>query len=79
MNGEPPRSGHRAPDPAGDPVRAWRTQRLVTAGFDRPLAERLAADDRVDLHALLELIDRGCPPHLAVRIMAPLDWDAELP
>jgi hypothetical protein len=33
---------------------------------------RLASDDRIDLHALLELIDRGCPPELAARIMAPL-------
>jgi hypothetical protein len=29
----------------------------------------------VDIHALLELVDRGCPPHLAARILAPLDCD----
>ena len=28
----------------------------------------------VDLHALLELVDQGCAPELAVRIVAPLDW-----
>lgn len=28
----------------------------------------------VDLHALLELVDRGCAPELAVRIVAPLEW-----
>ncbi len=43
------------------------------AGFDRVLAERLASDTDYDLHALLELVDRGCPPQLAVRILAPLD------
>jgi hypothetical protein len=32
----------------------------------------------VDLHQLLELVDRGCPPELAVRILAPLDQDEPL-
>jgi hypothetical protein len=30
-------------------------------------------DPRRDLHALLELVAAGCPPELAVRILAPLD------
>ena len=38
-----------------------------------PVATRLARDGRYDLHALLELVGRGCPPALAVRILAPLD------
>ena len=54
-------------------VVAWRTERLLAAGFDRELAGSLAAEDAVDLHALLELVDRGCPPELAARILAPLD------
>ena len=52
---------------------AWRTERLLATGFDRELAGSLAAEDAVDLHALLELVDRGCPPELAARILAPLD------
>jgi hypothetical protein len=51
----------------------WRAARLLNAGFSEELAERLAHDGRVDIHALLELTDRGCPPHLAARIAAPLD------
>ena len=43
------------------------------AGFEHQLAGSLAADGAVDLHALLELVDRGCPPELADRILAPLD------
>ena len=35
----------------------------------------LAGSDRIDLHRLLELVDRGCPPHLAARILAPIDDD----
>jgi len=51
----------------------WRLRQLVHAGFAPELAGALARDPAVDLHALLELTDRGCPPGLAVRILAPLD------
>src|SRR5436309_12332792 len=54
-------------------VEAWRLRRLLDAGFARPQAERLVSTPAIDLHALLELVDRGCPPHLAARILAPLD------
>jgi hypothetical protein len=55
---------------------AWRRSRLQRAGFPDALARELAADRRTDLHAVLDLIDRGCPPVLAARILAPLDRDA---
>ncbi len=51
----------------------WRAGRMERAGFPADVAARLARQDRVDLHALLELINRGCPPLLAARILAPLD------
>ena len=51
----------------------WRSCRLVDAGFPRGLALRLARDTRYDLHALIELVERGCPPSLAARILAPLE------
>ena len=54
-------------------VVAWRRSRLLAAGFAAEPAARLARDCRIDLHAVLELIDRGCPPALAKRILAPLD------
>ena len=54
-------------------VAAWRSGQLARAGFSLPEAERLARDSRYDLHALLQLVDRGCSPELAVRILAPLD------
>ena len=54
-------------------VAAWRRDRLADAGFSLPLAARVAADRRFDLHALIELTERGCAPDLAVRILAPLD------
>ena len=51
----------------------WRREQLVNSGFALPTAVRLAKDPRYDLHALIELVERGCPPYLAVRILAPLD------
>ena len=52
---------------------ARRTDRLRTAGFHPDLAHTLAFDPRYDLHALLDLAQRGCPPELAARILAPLE------
>jgi hypothetical protein len=53
-------------------VVGWRRCRLLEAGFPEELAEALARDHAVDLHELLQLVDRGCPPSLAARILAPL-------
>ena len=64
--------GHTAPRRRDDLI-AWRAGRLRSAGLGEKLARRLADDRRYDLHALLELVDRGCPPALAVRILAPID------
>jgi hypothetical protein len=51
----------------------WRRERLLEAGIAADAAANLAWDCGIDLHDLLELIKRGCPPHLAGRILAPLD------
>jgi len=51
----------------------WRLDQLVRAGFDGELAALVAADRAMDLDALIELVDRGCPPRLAARILAPLE------
>ncbi len=56
-------------------VVAWRAERLLRVGVDPAPAAVLARDRSVDLHALLELVDRGCPPDLAARIVAPLDHE----
>ena len=56
----------------------WRRDQLAAAGFPLPLATEIAADAGYDVHAVIELVERGCPPALAVRILAPLDdgWAA---
>lgn len=58
---------------------AWRRDQLLHDGFPRGLATCVALDERFDLHALLELVGRGCPPELAVRILAPLEPPAVEP
>jgi hypothetical protein len=54
-------------------VVAWRRRRLGAAGFSPGLAGRLAGDCRYDLHVLIGLTERGCPPELAARILEPLE------
>jgi hypothetical protein len=60
-------------DRTKDDVRGWRREQLLRAGFPPTLAGRVAVEPRFDLHALIELVERGCPPELAVRILAPLE------
>ena len=65
-----------APAQAWDDVLRWRRDQLVAAGFEPPLAIALAQDRRYDLHAVIELVEPGCAPRLAVRILAPLEEPA---
>jgi hypothetical protein len=66
----PTRSEHTQHDLA-----CWRRDQLLRAGFALRLADRLAREDGYDLHGLIELVESGCPPPLAVRILAPDDWN----
>ena len=56
-----------------DQVFRWRREQLVGSGFAPALAARVAENTDYDLHALIELVERGCPPELAVRILAPVE------
>ncbi len=61
--------------PRGEAVVAWRRRQLLSAGFPPDLAGALAEESSFDLHALLQLVERGCPPALAARILAPADGE----
>jgi len=50
-------------------VERWRAAELVRVGFAGDDAVALAARPDVDLHEAFALIERGCPPELAVRIL----------
>lgn len=67
----------RIPSTASDRVLEWRIDRLREVGCSVRLAEALARDRRYDLHALLELVGRGCSGELAARILAPLEDERE--
>ena len=62
-----------ASERASQEAQRWRREQLVDSGFPPPVAARLAEDTRYDLHALIELVERGCPSQLAERILAPVD------
>ena len=63
-------------------VERWRTRELLRVGLAADdaiaLAARLPGDDAValaarfdvDLHQAIELVQRGCPPDLAIRILS---------
>ena len=50
-----------------DPVHEWRVARLARLGIPWPVAE--AAAGHVDWHQMAALVQRGCPPWLALRIL----------
>lgn len=66
-----PRGRCCADGPSADVI-TWRLCRLLEAGFSQELAQQLAATPGVDVHALLQLVDRGCPAELAARILSPV-------
>jgi hypothetical protein len=50
-------------------VLAWRAEELVRAGYDGDNALMLALERAVDLHRAVDLLRRGCPAELAVKIL----------
>jgi hypothetical protein len=58
---------------ARDQVVRWRREQLVDSGFAPALATTVSENAHYDLHALIELVERGCEPELAVRILAPME------
>jgi ABC-type phosphate/phosphonate transport system substrate-binding protein len=50
-------------------VEAWRAEQLEMAGYGAQHAAELAIRHDVDLHRAVELVRRGCPADLAVRIL----------
>ncbi len=50
-------------------VLVWRFKQLCRSGFELELATTIAARMDVDLHDAIKLVERGCPPELAGRII----------
>jgi hypothetical protein len=53
----------------GERIERWRVQELERAGYSHDAAVELAGRPYVDLHFAIELLERGCPPATALRIL----------
>ena len=50
-------------------VERWRAEALERAGYDASSAAELAARQDIDLHQAIDLVEQGCSPKLALRIL----------
>ena len=50
-------------------IERWRAEELERAGYEPRAAGRLAVRHDVDLHTAVELLERGCPNDLALKIL----------
>jgi hypothetical protein len=50
-------------------VEQWRADALEKVGYGSDAAAELAARHDIDLHLAIELIEQGCPPETALRIL----------
>jgi hypothetical protein len=60
---------HVLEDTEQQQIELWRIEELRRAGYGPRAASRLAARADIDLHLAVRLLDRGCPPDLALRIL----------
>ena len=47
----------------------WRFSQLLRGGYSHGDAVVIAAQVQIDLHVALDVVQRGCPPELASRIL----------
>jgi hypothetical protein len=64
--GEPIMTTHKGLEEEELLVHNWRVDRLTRLGVPGSLAEVYA--DRLDWHQVARLVQRGCPPRLALHI-----------
>jgi hypothetical protein len=50
-------------------VEQWRAEELERAGYEPATAAMLAIRTDIDLHHATYLVQHGCPPELALRIL----------
>ena len=65
---EPSITGHESVDHNELLVHTWRVAQLARLGIPGLLAEIHA--DHLDWHQIARLVQRGCPPQLALRIVS---------
>jgi hypothetical protein len=50
-------------------IERWRAEELLRAGYGTRAAGRLSTRHDIDLHRAVELLEQGCPPELALKIL----------
>jgi hypothetical protein len=60
---------HRLSEAEGDEVVRWRKEELRRAGYGERAVRTLAREADVDLHLAIQLLARGCPERVALRIL----------
>jgi len=50
-------------------IERWRAEMLERAGYDAEQAAELAARHDIDMHSAAGLLEQGCPPDIALRIL----------
>src|SRR4029453_266705 len=60
---------HILEDTEHEKIVRWRAEELERAGDGPRGAGGLAARHDIDLHRAIELLDQGCPPDLATKIL----------
>lgn len=50
-------------------IERWRAEELERAGYGADAAAQLASRPYVDLHLAVDLLESGCPPDTALRIL----------
>ena len=50
-------------------IERWRREALERAGYAARAAAELALRGDIDLHAAIGLVQRGCPPETAAKIL----------
>jgi len=52
-----------------DRIVSWRASQLLEAGYDPRTAEEIARCSQIDLHKACEMLEQGCEPDLAAKIL----------
>lgn len=60
---------HVLEDTELEKIERWRAEELERAGYGTRSAGRLAARHDIDLHLAVGLLEQGCSPELAVKIL----------
>jgi hypothetical protein len=50
-------------------IERWRAEELERAGYEPSSAAKIAVRPDIDLHLAIDLLARGCPPDLALKIL----------